>query len=100
MVGQQFDGDVRVVLFVVTAEGVTLDEELQARIRKAIRQGATPRHVPAVILAVPEIPRTVSGKIVELAVREVIHGRPVTNRNALAKPDALNHFAQRIELEK
>ncbi|MGK0392170.1 acetoacetate--CoA ligase [Alcanivorax borkumensis] len=100
VVGQQFDGDVRVVLFVVTAEGVTLDEELQARIRKAIRQGATPRHVPAVILAVPEIPRTVSGKIVELAVREVIHGRPVTNRNALANPDALNHFAQRIELEK
>ena len=83
-----------------SAEGVTLDEELQARIRKVIRQGATPRHVPAVILAVPEIPRTVSGKIVELAVREVIHGRPVTNRNALANPDALNHFAQRIELEK
>jgi len=99
VVGQQFDGDVRVVLFVVPADGVELDDALQARIRKAIRQGATPRHVPAVILSVPEIPRTVSGKIVELAVREVIHGRPVTNRNALANPDALAHFAQRIELE-
>mgnify|MGYP003308677936 FL=1 len=99
VVGQQFDGDVRVVLFVVPADGVELDDALQARIRKAIRQGATPRHVPAVILPVPEIPRTVSGKIVELAVREVIHGRPVTNRNALANPQALAHFAHRIELE-
>lgn len=99
VVGQQFDGDVRVILFVVPADGVELDDTLQTRIRKAIRQGATPRHVPAVILSVPEIPRTVSGKIVELAVREVIHGRPVTNRNALANPDALAHFANRIELE-
>ena len=99
VVGQQFDGDVRVVLFVVPADGVELNAALQTRIRKAIRQGATPRHVPAVILSVPEIPRTVSGKIVELAVREVIHGRPVTNRNALANPDALAHFSQRIELE-
>ena len=89
----------RVVLFVVPADSVELDDALQARIRKAIRQGATPRHVPAVILPVPEIPRTVSGKIVELAVREVIHGRPVTNHNALANPQALAHFAHRIELE-
>jgi acetoacetyl-CoA synthetase len=89
---------VRVVLFVVLADGVSLDEALQARIRKAIREGATPRHVPAVIAEVPEIPRTVSGKIVELAVREVIHGRPVTNRNALANPQALEHFSNLPEL--
>ena len=98
VVGQEWQGDVRVVLFVVLADGVSLDEALQARIRKAIREGATPRHVPAVIAEVPEIPRTVSGKIVELAVREVIHGRPVTNRNALANPQALEHFSNLPEL--
>ncbi len=99
VVGQEWQGDVRVVLFVVLAEGETLSDELQATIRKAIREGASPRHVPAVILTVPEIPRTVSGKIVELAVREMIHGREVSNRNALANPGALQHFAHRSELE-
>ncbi|MED5239306.1 MAG: acetoacetate--CoA ligase [Pseudomonadota bacterium] len=98
VVGQEWQGDVRVVLFVVLADGESLTDDLQARIRKAIRHGASPRHVPAVITTVPEIPRTVSGKIVELAVREVIHGREVTNRNALANPDALSHFANRSEL--
>ncbi|MCH8544621.1 MAG: acetoacetate--CoA ligase [Alcanivorax sp.] len=92
VIGQDWQGDVRVVLFVVLQPGHTLDDTLQAEIRKAIRTGATPRHVPAVILAVPEIPRTVSGKIVELAVREVVHDRPVTNQSALANPDALAHF--------
>ena len=99
VVGQEWQGDIRVVLFVVLAEGQTLSDALKDRIRSAIRQGATPRHVPAVIATVPEIPRTVSGKIVELAVREVIHGREVTNRNALANPEALGHFADRIELQ-
>ncbi|MZR61658.1 acetoacetate--CoA ligase [Alcanivorax sp. DP30] len=99
VVGQEWQGDVRVVLFVVLAEGEALTDQLQARIRSAIRQGASPRHVPAVIASVPEIPRTVSGKIVELAVREVIHGRTVSNRNALANPDALQYFADRSELQ-
>ena len=98
VVGQEWQGDVRVVLFVVLAEGESLTDTLQQQIRQAIREGASPRHVPAVILTVPEIPRTVSGKIVELAVREVIHGRPVTNRNALANPQALEHFSGRPEL--
>ena len=98
VVGQEWQGDVRVVLFVVLTDGASLDDDLKARIRKAIREGASPRHVPAVIAEVPEIPRTVSGKIVELAVREVIHGREVTNRNALANPQALAHFANRPEL--
>ncbi|MED5389112.1 MAG: acetoacetate--CoA ligase [Pseudomonadota bacterium] len=98
VVGQEWQGDVRVVLFVVLADGEALTDALQARIRKAIRDGASPRHVPAVIASVPEIPRTVSGKIVELAVREVIHGREVTNRNALANPQALAYFADREEL--
>ncbi|ASK34288.1 acetoacetate--CoA ligase [Alcanivorax sp. N3-2A] len=98
VIGQQWQGDVRVVLFVVLADGVELTDDLQKTIRATIRAGASPRHVPAVILTVPEIPRTVSGKIVELAVRDVVHGREVRNRNALANPDALEHFADRPEL--
>jgi len=97
-VGQDHDGDVRVVLFVRLRDGVDLDDELRDRIRKTIRANATPRHVPAVILAVPDIPRTVSGKITELAVRDVIHGRAVKNTSALANPEALEHFRDREEL--
>ncbi|MCB1757524.1 MAG: acetoacetate--CoA ligase [Gammaproteobacteria bacterium] len=97
-VGQDIDGDVRVVLFVVLREGLTLDEDLMKRIKKQVREGASPRHVPAVIAQVPEIPKTTSGKIVELAVRDVIHGREVKNVNALANPDALLHFKDRGEL--
>ena len=97
-VGQDWKGDVRVVLFVVLRPGITLDAELQARIRKVIRDNTTPRHVPAKILAVPDIPRTISGKIVELAVRATIHGRPVKNTDALANPGALEHFRDRPEL--
>jgi len=91
-VGQDWSGDVRVVLFVVLRAGLTLDAALEDRIRTAIRTQATPRHVPAVILQVADIPRTISGKIVELAVRDVIHGRPVVNVSALANPEALDHF--------
>ncbi|HIG39664.1 MAG: acetoacetate--CoA ligase [bacterium] len=91
-VGQDWQGDVRVVLFVVLKEQVSLTDELVDRIKLTIRENTTPRHVPAVILAVPDIPRTISGKIVELAVRNVIHGRPVNNKDALANPDSLNAF--------
>ena len=98
VIGQQWQGDTRVVLFVRLAAGVTLDEELSGRVRRVIRRGASPRHVPARVLAVPDIPRTKSGKIVELAVREVVHGRPVRNREALANPEALEHFRDRPEL--
>ena len=97
-IGQNWDGDVRVVLFVVLREGADLDDELQTRIRKLIRENTTPRHVPAKIIAVPEIPRTISGKIVELAVRSVVHGEAVKNTDALANPDALDHFRDRPEL--
>ena len=97
-VGQQWDNDVRVVLFVRLREGVALDEALATTIRHAIRANTTPRHVPAKILQVPDIPRTLSGKIVELAVRDVIHGQAVNNREALANPEALEHFADRPEL--
>ena len=97
-VGQDWEGDVRVVLFVRLQPGIELDEALARRIRETIRVNATPRHVPARILAVPDIPRTISGKIVELAVRNVIHGRPVRNTDALANPEALEHFRDRPEL--
>jgi acetoacetyl-CoA synthetase len=97
-IGQQWDGDTRVVLFVRLADGLTLDEALVARIRTELRTKCSPRHVPAVVAQVPDIPRTRSGKIVELAVTETVHGRPVKNREALANPEALDHFAGRPEL--
>ncbi len=98
VVGQDWEGDVRVILFVRLREGVKLDETLMARIRKTIRDETTPRHVPAKIIAVADIPRTISGKITELAVRNVIHGRPVKNTDALANPQALEHYRDLPEL--
>lgn len=98
-VGQQWEGDVRIVLFVVLAGGITLDENLIRDIKARIRTGASPRHVPAKIIAVPDIPRTKSGKITELAVRDVIHGRAIKNTEALANPEALEHFRRLKELE-
>jgi len=97
-IGQDWDDDVRVVLFVVLRDGAVLDEELRQRIRKAIRDNTTPRHVPAKIVGVPEIPRTISGKIVELAVRSAVHGEEVKNTDALANPLALEHFRGLAEL--
>ena len=97
-IGQDWEDDVRVVLFVVMRDGTELDEAMRARIRAVIRENTTPRHVPAKIVAVPDIPRTISGKIVELAVRNVVHGRPVKNTDALANPAALEHFRDIAEL--
>lgn len=98
-IGQDWDHDVRVVLFVRIAEGASLDDDLKARIKTKIRVGATPRHVPAKIVAVTDIPRTKSGKIVELAVRDIVHGRNVKNREALANPDALELYRDIAELQ-
>ncbi len=98
VIGQDWEGDVRVVLFVKLREGLKLDEALVAKIKKRIRDNTTPRHVPAKVLQVGDIPRTKSGKIVELAVRHVVHGRPVKNVEALANPEALEHFRGRAEL--
>jgi acetoacetyl-CoA synthetase len=97
-VGQDWNGDVRVVLFVRLQPGVTLDEPLLKEIRNTIRTHTTARHVPAKIIAVPDIPRTLSGKITELAVRNVIHGLPVKNVDALANPGALEHYRDLEEL--
>ncbi len=98
-IGQNWKDDVRVVLFVILRDGVELDDDLQLRIRKVIRENTTLRHVPAKIIAVPEIPRTKSGKIVELAVRSIVHRESVKNTEALANPEALAHFANIPELE-
>ncbi len=95
---QDWDKDVRVVLFVVLAEGVSLDEELIEGIRFMIRSNASPRHVPAKIIAVPDVPRTRTGKLAEIAVRETVHGRPVANTEALANSECLRYFADRPEL--
>jgi acetoacetyl-CoA synthetase len=98
-VAQEWEGDVRVVLFVRLAPGAELDDALRAMIRNKIRAGATPRHVPAKIVQTPDIPRTRSGKITELAVRDAIHGRPVTNTEALANPQALDLYRDLPELQ-
>ena len=98
VIGQQWDNDVRVVLFVRLREGLQLDEPLIQKIRAHVRHSTTPRHVPAKVLQVADIPRTKSGKIVELAVRNVVHGFPVKNLEALANPEALEYFRNRDEL--
>ncbi|MFD2652380.1 acetoacetate--CoA ligase [Brucella rhizosphaerae] len=99
-IGQDWDHDVRVVLFVRLAEGIALDDDLKARIKTKIRIGATPRHVPAKIVAVTDIPRTKSGKITELAVRDLVHGRGVKNREALANPEALELYRDIADLQQ
>jgi acetoacetyl-CoA synthetase len=98
VIGQDWQGDVRVVLFVRLREGLALDDALVAKIKGRIRANTTPRHVPAKIIQVADIPRTRSGKIVELAVRNVVHGLPVKNVEALANPEALDQFRGRPEL--
>lgn len=98
VIGQDIGDDVRVVLFVTLADGSELTEALVSSIKAAIRAGSSPRHVPALVLAVEDIPRTKSGKITELAVRDVVHGRSVKNTDSLANPEALDHFRDRPEL--
>ena len=90
----------RVVLFVKLREALVLDDALEKRIKQVIKDNTTPRHVPAKILQVADIPRTKSGKIVELAVRNVVHGAAVKNVEALANPEALEHFRDRAELQR
>lgn len=99
-IGQDWDDDVRVVLFVVLRDGIDLDETLKNHIRKTIRAETTPRHVPTKIISVPAIPRTISGKIVELAVRNIVHNRAVNNVDAMANPEALHFFSNLAELQE
>jgi acetoacetyl-CoA synthetase len=97
-VGQRWENDERVILFVRLAPDVALDDPLRQRIRERIRTHLSPRHVPAHIVQIADLPRTRSGKIVELAVRRVIHGEPIVNREALANPEALDLFRDLPEL--
>lgn len=98
VIGQDWQDDVRVVLFVKLHEGVLLTDQLQKTIRQTIRQNASPRHVPAKILQVKDIPHTMSGKVVEIAVRQTVHGQAVNNLDSLANPEALAYFKDRKEL--
>jgi acetoacetyl-CoA synthetase len=100
VIGQEWEGDVRVVLFVKLQEGLNLNEQIINRIKAQVRSNTTPRHVPAKVVQVADIPRTKSGKIVELAVRDVVHGRQPKNLEALANPEALAHFRARAELSQ
>jgi acetoacetyl-CoA synthetase len=99
VIGQNWDNDVRVVLFVVLRDGLTLDDALRDRLKRRIREGTTPRHVPGKIVQVPDIPRTKSGKITEIAVRDIVHGREVKNKEALANPEALDYYRALTELQ-
>ena len=98
VVGQKWQNDSRVILFVKMKSSYDLTDELQQRIRKNIRENASPRHVPAKIIEVPDIPYTLNMKKVELAVQKTIHGREVKNKDALKNPEALNFFADIKEL--
>ncbi|NIA19905.1 MAG: acetoacetate--CoA ligase [Xanthomonadaceae bacterium] len=100
VIGQNWDNDVRVILFVILNEGVELTEELEKRIKTTIRKNTTPRHVPAKVIPVADIPYTISGKKVELAVRKVVEGREVTNKDALANPQALECFKDLPQLQE
>ena len=99
VIGQKWQDDERIVLFVTLLKGVKLDDQLKQKIRTQIRQNTTPHHNPKVIIAVPEIPRTLSGKIVELAVKAVVEGREIDNKEAMLNPEALNYFANLTELQ-
>jgi acetoacetyl-CoA synthetase len=99
VVGQDYKDDVRIVLFVTTKKDEELDNEKIQLIKTRIRKNCSPKHVPSIIIKVPEIPRTKSGKIVELAVRKVINGEELNNKEAIANPDSLNYFKNIKELK-
>ena len=99
VIGQRWTGDVRVILFVRLREGLYLDEDLTDKIKTRIRESTTIRHVPAKVIQVADIPRTKSGKIVELAVRSIVHGEQVKNKEALANPESLDLFKNLPELQ-
>ena len=100
VIGQNWNNDVRVVLFVKLAEGVELTDELKNKIKQTIRNNASPRHVPAKIVSVPAVPYTLNMKKVELAVKKVVEGRPVLNKDALGNPEVLDYYADITELQE
>ena len=99
VVGQDFDDDVRIILFVTTKNDQEIDEEKIKFIKSRIRKNCSPKHVPSIVIKVPEIPRTKSGKIVELAVRQVINGEKINNKEAIANPESLEFFTNLPQLK-
>ena len=100
VVGQNWENDVRVILFVKLAAGFELNDELKGKIKQVIRTNASPRHVPAKIISIPDVPYTLNMKKVELAVKKVIQGQPVLNKDALSNPEALDYYADIKELQE
>jgi acetoacetyl-CoA synthetase len=100
VIGQPWKNDVRVILFVKPAEGVVLDDELKNKIKTILRTNASPRHVPAKIIVVPDVPYTLNMKKVELAVKKVVMGQEVLNKDALKNPEALDHYENIKELQE
>ena len=99
VVGQEYNDDVRIILFITTKNDEDLDDEKIKLIKSRIRKNCSPKHVPAIIIKAPEIPRTKSGKIVELAVKKVIHGEIINNKEAIANPESLNFFENLPQLK-
>ena len=99
VVGQNFKNDVRIILFVTTKNNTELDEDKIKSIKIKIRKNCSPKHVPSLVIKVPATPRTKSGKIVELAVRKIIHGEPINNKEAIANPEVLKYFENLPELK-
>ena len=99
MVGQNYNDDVRIILFVTTKENKELSEDKIKLIKTKIRKNCSPKHVPSIVIKVPEIPRTKSGKIVELAVKKIIHGEEISNKEAISNPDCLVYFKNLKELK-
>jgi acetoacetyl-CoA synthetase len=99
VVGQDYNDDVRIILFITTKNNEELDDEKIKIIKTRIRKNCSPKHVPSIIIKVPEIPRTKSGKIVELAVRKVIHGEAINNKEAISNPEALKYFENMPQLK-
>ncbi len=100
VVGQDWKNDIRVILFVKLAPGAELTDDLKGKIRQVIRTNASPRHVPAKIISIPDVPYTLNMKKVELAVKKVIQGQPVLNKDALSNPEALDYYADIPELQE
>ena len=100
VIAQNWDNDVRIVLFLKLADDLELTESLKEKVIDQIRTNLTPRHIPAKVVSVPDIPRTRSGKITELAVRDIVHGKEIKNKEALANPEALIHFANIPDLSR
>ena len=99
VIGQQWNGDERVILFIKMKNGIELNINLKDKIKRLIRTNCSPRHVPAIILETPDIPYTINGKKVEIAVKKIIHGKGISNREALANPESLDYYKNLKGLE-